>query len=221
AGPEPDVSADLSAPPTGIRVSQAERWISIEPAEAVTKTGFIFYPGGRVDARSYYPALVEIASKGFMVVVVKMPFSLAVFAPERGLEVMAAYPAVEQWVIGGHSLGGAMAANFAFNHPESVEGLVLWAAYPTASSSLTDRQILVTSIYGSEDGLATLEDIEASRSLLPAGTLWVEIKGGNHAGFGSYGLQAGDGKATITAAEQRAQVVGATVDLLNQVEGRR
>ena len=107
-----------------------------------------------------------------------------------------------------------MAANFAAANPEKVQGLVFWASYPASSDDLSKSSIEVISIYGSLDGLATGEKIAASKALLPANTIWVKIEGGNHAQFGSYGVQPGDNPASINPAEQRAQVVEATSNFL-------
>ena len=101
-----------------------------------------------MDFRSYAPAARAIASAGYLVVMVPMPLNLAVLAPDRALEVQKAFPTVRQWVIGGHSLGGAMAARFAYKHPERVQGLVLWAAYPPGSDNLSNSTIAAVSISG-------------------------------------------------------------------------
>ena len=127
------------------------------------------------------------------------------------------HPEITRWAIGGHSLGGAMSAAYIFNNPNAVEGLALWAAYPAGNNSLANRDIAVTSISASNDGLATPAKIEASRALLPPGTAWVVIEGGNHAGFGYYGPQNGDGAATISRAEQQAQTIEATVQMLRSL----
>jgi len=199
----------------------ATHWIVFRPAGQNPAVGFIFYPGGRVDFRSYAPAARAIASAGYLVVMVPMPLNLAVLAPDRALEVQKAFPNVRQWVIGGHSLGGAMAARFAYKHPETVQGLVLWAAYPPGSDNLSNSTIAAVSISGSCDGLATPEKIQASRTLLPAATRWVAIEGGNHAQFGWYGPQSGDRPATLSHTEQQAQIVAATLELLRSLEGHK
>lgn len=131
--------------------------------------------------------------------------------------MIAAYPEIHQWVIGGHSLGGAMAARYVAQKPGKVEGLVLWASYPSANDDLGQSGIAVTSIYATDDGLTTIDDIEASRNLLPLDTLWVEIEGGNHAQFGDYGAQSGDREARIPLAEQEKMVIEGTLRLLNSV----
>ena len=151
-------------------------------------------------------------------IIVQMPLGLAVFDTDAAKDVQAAYPQIRHWAIGGHSLGGAMAATYAKSHPESIEGLVLWAAYPSANDSLADSEIRVVSVFGSEDGLATDKKIEASKQLLPPDTIWVKIEGGNHAQFGWYGDQAGDNVATVSREEQQEQTISATIKMLEQIK---
>jgi pimeloyl-ACP methyl ester carboxylesterase len=130
--------------------------------------------------------------------------------------VINAYPQIQHWAIGGHSLRGSMAAQFVSNHPGKVAGLVVWASYP--AGSMVDNPVQVVSISGSQDGLATPAKIDVGHKLEPANTRFVVVAGGNHAQFGSYGLQPGDGTATISPAVQWEQTVKATLDLLNQIE---
>jgi len=195
-----------------------DRWLVFQPANEEPIAGLILYPGGRVDPRSYSPAARAIAGEGYLVVIVPMPLNLAVFASDAAADVIAAHPDVSHWAIGGHSLGGAMAARFAYGHPAEVQGLVLWAAYPDGSNDLSHRDLAVTSVYGTLDGLATTEKIAASRPLLPPTTEWVAIAGGNHAQFGWYGPQSGDNPATISREEQQRQVIDATLELLSSLD---
>lgn len=217
-GPLPEARQALASDDQ-VQVDQGD-WLVFRPASGQPRTGLIFYPGGRVDYRSYAPAAKDIAAQGFLVVIVPMPLNLAVFGAGRAADVIAAYPDVQRWAAGGHSLGGAMAAQFAFQHPGAVQGLVLWAAYPAENSSLAASDVAVISIFASEDGLATRDKIDASRSLLPASARFEEVQGGNHAQFGWYGPQSGDGQAAIRPLDQQAQVVAATVDFLRSMEGQ-
>jgi len=190
-------------------------WYVFRPAASEPATGLIFYPGGRVDPRAYAPTARAIAAQGYLVVIVPMPLNLAIFGVEKASGVMAAFPSIKGWAIGGHSLGGSMAASYVHRHPQAVQGLVLWASYPADSDSLVSSSRMVTSIYGTRDG--QLDKLEKSGTLLPTGTVWVRIEGGNHGQFGWYGLQPGDGQATISRATQQAQVVQATVGLLRTI----
>ena len=210
--PEPTALAALQSDPT-VRVS-ANHWLVFQPANGGVTTGFVFYPGGKVDPRAYAPQAHAIAAQGFLVVIVPAPFNLAVFTPNVAAEVQAAYPAVTQWAVGGHSLGGVMAAHFAHDHPRTVHGLALWASYPQASDDLSRSTVAVVSISGTRDGLSTPAKIDAARPLLPPSTTWVVIDGGNHGQFGWYGPQSGDNPAGIDHAAQQAQTVAATVALL-------
>ena len=147
-----------------------------------------------------------------------MPLNLAVLAPNTAQQIIAAFPEVRRWAIGGHSLGGAMAAQFVATHPTAAQGLALWAAYPPDNASLATWNGQVVSIAGTLDGRATPATIEASKPLLPPSTRFVVIEGGNHAQFGDYGPQRGDNPATISAEEQRRQAVAATVQLLTSLK---
>jgi hypothetical protein len=190
--------------------------LAFVPAEPAS-TGFIFYPGGRVPHEAYAPAAREIAEAGYLSVIVPAPFGLAVLAPDAADSIVSAYPEIEHWVIGGHSLGGAMAAQYAAGHGDVIDGLALWAAYPPDGTDLSGADLVTSSISASNDGLATPDDIAASVPRLPADTTFVEVGGGNHAGFGWYGEQDGDGEATISRLEQQEQTVTATLAVLEAV----
>jgi pimeloyl-ACP methyl ester carboxylesterase len=196
----------------------ADRWLVFEPTATEPLTCLILYPGGFVDPRAYAPAARALAAAGYRAVIVPMPLNLAVLGADRARAVQETYPEIERWAVGGHSLGGAMAARYAHRSPDAVQGLVLWASYPAGSDDLSDRSLVVASIYGTRDGLATVEKIDASRVLLPADTRWTALEGGNHAQFGWYGPQPGDGEATLSHAEQQAQIVAATLALLEQID---
>jgi hypothetical protein len=201
-----------------VMVSRGE-WLVFYPSGQTTQTGLILYPGGLVDPLAYAPAAKAISAEGYMVVIVPMPLNLAVLAASKAGEVIAAYPEIKLWAIGGHSLGGAMAARFAYQNPELVEGLVLWAAYPARGDDLSDREIPVVSIYASNDGLTSLDDIEASRALLPPKSDFTIIEGGNHAQFGWYEKQSGDKPAMTSREAQQEQIIAATLSMLGSMEG--
>jgi pimeloyl-ACP methyl ester carboxylesterase len=197
--------------------TNGSRWLVFRPVGTKPRVALVFYPGGFVDPRAYAPAARAIAVQGYPVVIVPMPLNLAVLGPNRAADVLAAHPEIKHWAVGGHSLGGAMAARYVYRSSSTVEGLVLWAAYPAANDDLSTRALAVASIYGTLDGLATQTKIDASRPLLPPDTQWTAIEGGNHAQFGAYGPQSGDRPATISREAQQERVVAATVALLEKL----
>lgn len=176
--------------------------------------GFIFYPGGKVEHKAYAPLLMELAEKGVLCVLVKMPANLAVLDKNAADGVQKRFPEVKCWFIGGHSLGGSMAASYADSHSDELEGIILLAAYSTADLSENDMSVL--SIYGTEDKVLNLNKYQEYYENLPKDTTELIINGGNHSGFGSYGFQDGDGKASITPEDQRRQTVEYIVEFMSK-----
>ncbi len=180
----------------GPRVRSADQTLCVETPGATT--ALVFYPGGKVQAEAYMPLLRRVARDGADCYLVKMPFNLAVFGVNRVEGVMAAHPH-DRWLLAGHSLGGAMAARWAAVHPGKLDGLVLLAAYPDRP---LPEELPVLVLYGSEDGVLNRSNLERSASLLPPDAVMRQLSGGNHANFGSYGAQRGDGIATVTPEAQ-------------------
>ena len=175
--------------------------------------GFIFYPGGKVEYTAYAPLLRACAERQVLCVLVRMPCNLAVLNASGADGIQEQFPEIGRWYIGGHSLGGAMAASYATSHAGELDGLVLLAAYST--QNLSNSGLAVLSVYGSEDGVLDMEKYEQYRSNLPADTVEVVIDGGCHAGFGRYGAQDGDGTPTISSNEQIAR----TAEEIAQIAG--
>jgi len=192
-------------------------WLIFTPASSKASTGFIIYPGGRVDFRSYAPLAHAIAAEGYFVVIPQMPLNLAVFGANTANDVIKSYPQISSWAIGGHSLGGTMAAQFAYDNPSKIRGLILWAAYPPSGANLSKSNLYATTIHGTNDGLVNNAQIDNSLKSLPPSTIRVDISGGNHAYFGWYGNQAGDNPATITRQLQQNQTVTATTNILEKI----
>jgi len=192
-------------------------WLTFTPIDETT-TGLILYPGARVDPVSYAPAARAIAEEGFLTVVVPMPLNLAVLSPNRAEEVIAAHPEIETWAIGGHSLGGAMASQFANTHRTVIQGVVLWAAYPGVNTSLRNGNQAVQVVYGTGDCISTPEEVLATKSRLPEDTELVAIPGGNHMQFGWYEGQMGSCPPSISLQDQQAMTVAAAVEFLHDLD---
>ncbi|HUT80681.1 MAG TPA: alpha/beta hydrolase [Candidatus Bathyarchaeia archaeon] len=196
-----------------VTVESSKDWITFIPTNFTSEIGFIFYPGGNVEPESYAIIARGIAEGGFFVGIIKMPFDLAVFAPNKASELIAYYGNISTWIIGGHSLGGSMAAQFVYNNPDTIAGLVLLAAYPANANNISSYTLPVLSMYGSLDGVLSTP-INETKSLLPANTVYIEIIGGNHAYFGSYGEQKGDNQANISRSEQQQITINEILALI-------
>ncbi len=161
-------------------------------------TALIFYPGGKVEADAYLPILKKISQRcGVTCILVEMPFNLAVLAANAADDVYRQFPEIRNWYIGGHSLGGAMASNYAASYPDKIKGLILLGAYIYGDYPVENT----LTVYG-EFNTDVAEKINYTENV-------VVIKGGNHAQFGNYGKQKGDTDATISSEEQQDIAVGA------------
>lgn len=188
-----------------VQVSRTDYgWLFDGPSD---DRALIFYPGAKVEETAYAPLLRRLAAGGMDACLVGMPARLALFGIDRAEAVMRAhdYP---YWYVGGHSLGGVCAAFYAAGHADRLKGIALLAAYP--AKALSD-DLAAVSVYGSEDGVLNLAKYREGMRNAPADTAEYVIEGGNHAGFGAYGPQKGDGAAAISA---EAQVDEAVRDIL-------
>jgi pimeloyl-ACP methyl ester carboxylesterase len=206
-------SAGLDSGP-GVTVSRSE-WFVFRPKDEASDVGLIFYPGGKADPVAYAPILRALASKGYFVVMTPMPLNLAILATDRAADVIHRYPQVTRWVVGGHSVGGVAAADFAAGHSRDLAGLLLWAAYPAPFDDLSASGLPVLSVSASRDELTRPVAIDRSRRLLPAPTRYVVVDGGDHWNFGNFrGIHA---TATITREDQQTQIVEATAAFLGKL----
>ena len=201
----------VSVTTTPTRITLAPRSEAGTPAPPV-RSGLVFQPGAGVDPRAYVRLLSPISAAGVLVVIVKQPLGIGFTARGAPGGIIEDHPEVAHWTVGGHSLGG-VAASYVGDHPDQVDGLLLWASYPLGSLAGLDR-LDVTSVFGTEDGLATPEDIDDSRSDLPPDTTFVDVQGGVHAFFGDYGEQPGDGTPTVSREQAQTEIVDASIALV-------
>ncbi len=162
------------------------------------RDALIFYPGGKVEATAYLPLLTTLAADGIDCFLLQVPLNLAIFDVDAAGPVQAAY-SYDRWYVGGHSLGGVCAAMYAAENADRLSGLILLAAYSTKP---IDPRLSVLELHGSEDRVLDMGKLLENRPNLPASARSEELPGGNHAQFGDYGLQKGDGTAAVSRAEQ-------------------
>jgi hypothetical protein len=189
--------------------------IVFTPTQNKSSTGVIFYPGAKVQAEAYSSIASKLASNGYTTIVVKMPFNLAIFGVNRADQVISQHEEINNWVIGGHSLGGVFASDYAVKHQNIIEGVIYLAAYPNTNASNATFKGL--SIRGSLDGLASSAEISKNLDKFPLNTTFVTIEGGNHYNIGDYGVQAGDNNSTITKEEQQNMTVFYILEFLKNL----
>lgn len=209
-----------------VTVEETNKLIHFQPNDNGQPTGFIFFPGGMVEPEAYAPMSRAISEEGFNTFILKLPFGSAPLASqqtsvmEQALEIMDANESIQYWVGGGHSRGAAIASRFAHLYGESFDGLILiGTSHPKeAAFDLSSATLSVTKIYATNDGLASVEEVEANAEYLPDDTTWVLIDGGNHSQFGYYGSQLGDNTATITREQQQELLIEAILVALTGVQ---
>lgn len=192
-------------------VSQKDYQAFLPRKEETGKNGLIFYQGGKVESQAYAPLMQELAEKRFPSYLVDMPFNLAVLDINAADEIISEESDVENWYLAGHSLGGAMASSYAEKNADQLAGLILLASY--SAVDLTESDLPTLLIYGTADEVMNKETYEKNRSIVP-NREEVILEGGNHAQFGDYGEQAGDGIATMSASEQLKQTVEAIIQFI-------
>ena len=190
----------VSAFATSSRITETADGNTVVFAPENPVAGLIFYPGGKVEHTAYAPLMKACADRGILCVLVEMPFNLAVFDVNAADGITEKYPQIQSWYIGGHSLGGSMAAAYLEKNANDFDGLVLLGSYSTADLSQTDLDVLT--LFGSEDRVMDVEKYAENRANLPEGYIEKTIPGGCHAYFGAYGPQDGDGTPTISNEEQ-------------------
>lgn len=179
------------------------------------ESALIFYPGAKVEDLAYADILKQIAESGTDCFLVHMPCNLAFFGKDYADKIIISYD-YEHWYLAGHSLGGAMAAYYAADNSDKLDGLIFLAAYST--KDLSEGGFSVLSVYGSEDKVVKMEKIEQGRGLMPDSYEELVIDGGNHAGFGDYGKQSGDGEAKISGGEQKEQSAAKIIEFIAKTE---
>ncbi|MBE6894387.1 MAG: hypothetical protein E7483_02095 [Ruminococcaceae bacterium] len=194
----------------GVTAEITDNMIIFRPDEI--KAGFIFYPGGKVEYTAYVPVAYQLAQNGVACIITEMPLNLAVMDIDTADKAYERIANVDKWYIGGHSLGGSMAASYLESTGTSFDGLILLASYSTANLSAKDIDVL--SVYGSNDKVLNMKKYADNFKNLPDGTTEIIVDGGNHAQFGSYGVQDGDGEALIEAEQQWNITVNAILEFM-------
>lgn len=193
-------------------------WLFTPRDTAGRRVNLVFLSGALVDPEAYAPLLHRIASHGYRTYLLALPWRGA-FGKADGPEFLEQVRSLMDtvpgtWVVAGHSRGAKIAALVSQEPPPRQTALILVATTHPRDFSLAQSRLVVTKIYGTDDGVAPVSKILANRALLPATTTWVPIEGGNHHQFAAYGFQPGDSWAGIDAATQQALTLQAFLKAL-------
>jgi predicted alpha/beta-hydrolase family hydrolase len=201
---------------SSVQVLESADFYMFTPSGLFRKV-FIFYPGALVDPKAYVPLCRKIADHGYKVCLVKMPWRLASRGYRKPLGMKLFEDTTKKYILAGHSQGAKMAAQFVYENPALIDGLILLATTHPRDIDLSGIRIPVMKIYGLKDGVADPGDVVANKSKLPASTRYVSIEGANHAQFGYYGPQLGDDQADITLEVQQNIILANILSFLDQI----
>ncbi len=215
----------MTAEPGPLAAAHADRDITVtESADGVVLTpkhpngtGIVFLAGARVDPAAYAHKLSGVADAGVTVVIARpiLNFAIFEFRPLSTFEGLAAGSGVTHWYVGGHSLGGVRACQYAADaeaNPATrgtVAGVIFFGSYCAADLSRTTLPVLTLS--ATRDRLSTPAAIAAAAHLLPPDAQLVRLPGADHAQFGNYGPQPGDNPATASDSHTRAAITDAVL----------
>lgn len=208
-----------------VQVVVTDALIDFTPVVDTMGVGLIFYPGALVEPKAYSPLARAVAEAGYRATIIFVPLRLAPFERHRDELYSRTHDVIvsgagRKWIVGGHSKGGALASGYAKERPSELDGLLLIGTSHPREFNLSELELDVTKIYGSEDGLASVEEVKQYAKNLPPSTTYVEIEGANHSQFGYYGWQFGSGSASISREEQQRQTLEAILMQLRRLGDR-
>lgn len=165
----------------------------------------IIIPGGKVYTESYLYLSYLLAVEGYQVHLTKALFHLAILTPTYTEKFLS--DDLDNILVG-HSLGGTVASIIASSN-DRVDQLILLASY--ATGKVTQDVLLITAefdlILNQESYLSSIDNYMNYEEHV--------IQGGNHAGFGWYGEQQGDGQSTISIINQQQETMDLILNFLN------
>jgi len=194
-------------------------FIDVRPG-GEARTLLVYYPGGLVRPQAYEWLGRALAADGVQTVIPVFPLDLAVTGINRADALIRKFGEGKTVIIAGHSLGGAMAAQYARGHTDQVSALVLMGAYPAGNVNLRDTSLPVLSLLAENDRVAEPTAVRDGLNRLPADTQLMVIPGAVHSFFGRYGPQTGDGLPTVTRAAAEAEILKAVRVFLNELPAR-
>lgn len=199
-------------------VSVVETGDQITFKSDTTKNKFeiIFFQGGLTDPKAYAPLCRKLAESGFTCHLIKMNWRL----PQYDYQKISKLFNLKQgnYIIGGHSQGGKMAAQFVYENPNLMKGLFIMGTSHPRDIDLSSQNIPCIKLYAGNDGLASVEEVMTNKNKLPKDTRLILIEGGNHSQFGYLGKLFMDSSADITPEEQQQQTFDNLIKFMNEIK---
>ena len=188
--------------------------VEILPQNGEADTGIIFYVGAQITPNAYIPLLARLAQQGYACFIPNLTFNMAALEPKAADDIISAHSGIKSWILAGHSMGGLTASGYADDHRDSVDGLILLAAY--TNRDMSDADLPVLSVFGDTDGVMNKELYDKRLVWNPADFEEHVIPGANHAQYGDYGEQPRDNDASISAEEQQSRTAEIILDWLSR-----
>ena len=197
-----------------VSVIETDDQITFQSDTSKNKFEIIFFQGGLTDPKAYAPLCRKIAEHGFTCHLIKMDWRL----PQHDYQKVTKLFDLPQrnFVIGGHSQGGKMAAQLVYENPKLFKGLFLMGTSHPRDIDLSTQHIPCIKLYAGNDGLASVGEVMENKNKLPRDTKLVMIEGGNHSQFGYLGKLLMDSTADISLEEQQQQTLDNLIDFMKQ-----
>lgn len=205
-----------------IVVELSREYLIFTPRMGQQAAALLFYAGHRVEPTAYAPMARTIAEHGYKTIIINLPYNAGTDSAFKAQSIakaktmIAGDTTIKRWLIGGHSLGGFLAACFACVHAELVDELVMIGTDWGPRFDFSSLPMKTTYVYGTNDGLLSTEKLRTIAKLLPPHANWIRIEGGNHSQFGWYGLQRGDLEPGISREKQQEILTQTLIEALRR-----
>jgi len=199
-----------------VTVTKLDDLITFRAITSKNNLNIIFFQGGLTDPKAYAPLCRKLAENGFTCHLMKMDWRMPQYDYKKTLKLFKLDSG--NYVVGGHSQGGKMAAQIVYENPTLFKGLFLLGTSHPRDIDLSSLSIPTMKVYAEKDGLASVPEVIENKSKLPENSKLVLIKGGNHSQFGYLGKLLMDNSADISLEEQQKQTLKNIIELLNEVQ---
>jgi hypothetical protein len=199
-----------------VSVIETDDQITFQSDTSKNKLEIIFFQGGLTDPKAYAPLCRKFAENGFTCHLIKMAWRL----PQYDYHKVSQLFDLKQgnYVIGGHSQGGKIAAQFVYENHAVFKGLFLMGTSHPRDIDLSSQNIPCIKLYAENDGLASVKEVTDNKNKLPKAAKLVLIKGGNHSQFGYLGKLLMDSSPDISLEAQQQQTFDNLINFMSKIK---